>query len=178
MGGKGRGVFSDFRLGRVCSFVDSGARLIADVFTVSIQDKCARWKLARREEGELVEWICSSVEYVYTMAYESGIGWRCNKNCTWDYNITLKQDERPLTATRCTFTSNSLSPQQAGTNGRANTLRLTVALVLHPSHQLVESTSHHIASTPTKPTQHVPPCRGYSGSRPVLPSGPHTAWVG
>jgi hypothetical protein len=54
MGGKGRGVFSDFRLGRVRDrlycFKD-----VPDRIAVPIPNKRAGWQLARCEEGELVK---------------------------------------------------------------------------------------------------------------------------
>jgi len=54
MGGKGRGVFSDFRLGRVCAglycFKES-----SDTIAVPIPYKRAGWQLAGCEEGELVK---------------------------------------------------------------------------------------------------------------------------
>jgi hypothetical protein len=55
MGGKGRGVLSDFRLGRVC-FSHALYRIInTDIFAVPIPNQRARWKSAGCKEGELVK---------------------------------------------------------------------------------------------------------------------------
>jgi hypothetical protein len=55
MGGKGRGIFSDFRLGRV----RINEVIIWDqaltIFAVPVPSERACWKLARREEGKLVD---------------------------------------------------------------------------------------------------------------------------
>lgn len=67
MGGKGRGVFSDFRLGRVRDQDAESLGTSTDNFTVSIPYECARWKIARCEEGKLVEGReRKAVIYVYT----------------------------------------------------------------------------------------------------------------
>jgi ribosomal protein S14 len=55
MGGKGRGVFSDFRLGRVCIAHVFGCEYNTDLAAVSIPNKRARGKSARSEEGKLVK---------------------------------------------------------------------------------------------------------------------------
>jgi ribosomal protein S14 len=55
MGGKGRGVFSDFRMGRVCFSHSSRHVKLANVGTVSIPCQRAGWKPAGREEGKLVD---------------------------------------------------------------------------------------------------------------------------
>ena len=54
MGGKGRGVFSDFRMGRVriCALLEEGTH--ADLMLVPISIKCARRKSTRCKEGKLV----------------------------------------------------------------------------------------------------------------------------
>lgn len=54
MGGKGRGVFSDFRLGRVCPIAPD-EQIKAKLLAVPIQSERPCWKPARREEGELVD---------------------------------------------------------------------------------------------------------------------------
>ena len=69
MGGKGRGVFSDFRLGRVCCNRNK-EESEANVFVVPVQDKRACWKPAWREEGKLVrmdglEAICEIPVYYF-----------------------------------------------------------------------------------------------------------------
>ncbi|RYF41241.1 MAG: hypothetical protein EOO38_20930 [Cytophagaceae bacterium] len=53
MGGKGRGVFSDFRLGRVRSTTRL-RRIVANTVAVPIPNKCARWESAWCKEGKLV----------------------------------------------------------------------------------------------------------------------------
>lgn len=54
MGGKGRGIFSDFRLGRVrVKDVNLGDQALT-VCAVPVPSERACWKLARREEGKLV----------------------------------------------------------------------------------------------------------------------------
>ena len=55
MGGKGRGVFSDFRMGRVCFSHSPWHVELANMETVPIPCERACWKLAGREEGKLVE---------------------------------------------------------------------------------------------------------------------------
>ena len=54
MGGKGRGVFSDFRLGRVCTMY-AHSSTGTDTAAVPIPHQRARRKPARRKEGELVK---------------------------------------------------------------------------------------------------------------------------
>jgi hypothetical protein len=54
MGGKGRGVFSDFRLGRVGTLIHTGAQG-TDFVTVPIPNQRARWKSAGCKEGQLVD---------------------------------------------------------------------------------------------------------------------------
>jgi hypothetical protein len=55
MGGKGRGVFSDFRLGRVCILHVHKMHRRADELAVPIPNQCARWKSAGCKEGQLVK---------------------------------------------------------------------------------------------------------------------------
>lgn len=67
MGGKGRGVFSDFRMGRVCHGILFGRRR-ADDPIVSISRKRSRGKPTGREESKLVgvllrEPDCFHVQY-------------------------------------------------------------------------------------------------------------------
>jgi small subunit ribosomal protein S14 len=59
MGGKGRGVFSDFRLGRVRS-IRGWTWIVANTLVVSISNQCARWEPAWCKESELV--VQGSVE--------------------------------------------------------------------------------------------------------------------
>jgi hypothetical protein len=64
MGGKGRGVFSDFRLGRVRGRTCNEKYPRSNFVTVSVQDQCVGRQSAWREEGQLVdlsgfmEWNC------------------------------------------------------------------------------------------------------------------------
>jgi ribosomal protein S14 len=55
MGGKGRGVFSDFRLGRVRILGREEVESIADNTIVPIPHERACWKPPRCEEGKLVD---------------------------------------------------------------------------------------------------------------------------
>jgi ribosomal protein S14 len=69
MGGKGRGVFSDFRMGRVCFAHSPGHVRLANAETVPIPRECPCWKLARSEEGKLVDVgrgkICETCVYYH-----------------------------------------------------------------------------------------------------------------
>jgi hypothetical protein len=82
MGGKGRGVFSDFRLGRVGT--PSHIELYGtDSITVPIPNQCARWKPAGCKEGQLVDlyWDEDRELCIILRGEESGIGRRtCVKN--------------------------------------------------------------------------------------------------
>jgi hypothetical protein len=69
MGGKGRGVFSDFRLGRVCPAHIHGFGSGADVSAVSIPNKCARWKPAGCQEGKLVKRRQTGVSRILCVYY-------------------------------------------------------------------------------------------------------------
>lgn len=87
MGGKGRGVFSDFRLGRVRCRVILGESE-ANIFTVPIPSKRVGWKPAGREEGELVDirGHCGTDlwNYVYnTTSRQEDIGRRICAECKW-----------------------------------------------------------------------------------------------
>jgi hypothetical protein len=55
MGGKGRGVFSDFRLGRVRDLDTLGELVETDMSAVPIPNQCAGWELAGCAEGQLVK---------------------------------------------------------------------------------------------------------------------------
>jgi hypothetical protein len=84
MGGKGRGVFSDFRLGRVCGPDTNREELHTNYALVPIPSQRARWKPAGCEEGQLVErehWIggCGLSVYYIETAYH--IGRRSSLEC-------------------------------------------------------------------------------------------------
>jgi len=67
MGGKGRGVFSDFRLGRVCTVISDWQDPSLIISTVPVPHERACWKSPRCEEGKLVSGRRrKSVIYVYT----------------------------------------------------------------------------------------------------------------
>jgi hypothetical protein len=72
MGGKGRGVFSDFRLGRVGPSTDM-SRHRTDTVAVPISNQRPRWKPPGCTEGELVDlrWEEGAVEHV--LYYEAHI---------------------------------------------------------------------------------------------------------
>lgn len=83
MGGKGRGVFSDFRLGRVRRQKHHGSETEANAVPVPIPNQRACRESAGSEEGELVDRLCGgSVEHVYiiTRQYPS-IGRRFSPGC-------------------------------------------------------------------------------------------------
>jgi hypothetical protein len=83
MGGKGRGIFSDFRLGRVRSRQHSGGFYNADSAAVPIPTQRACRKLAWCEEGKLVRkgtWM-AFLYYLYIMTRRHLIGRRFCTEC-------------------------------------------------------------------------------------------------
>jgi hypothetical protein len=72
MGGKGRGVFSDFRMGRVGTSDYVEVR-DTNLIIVSIPNQRARWKPAGCEEGQLVDlrWEEGAEEQLYNTARQN-----------------------------------------------------------------------------------------------------------
>lgn len=68
MGGKGRGVFSDFRMGRVCHGILFGRRR-ADDPIVSISRKRSRGEPAGREEGKLVAVLLREPDWFHVQSH-------------------------------------------------------------------------------------------------------------
>lgn len=88
MGGKGRGVFSDFRLGRVCCH-RKGREAEADAFIVPVQDKRAGWKPAWCEEGKLVSAGGLEEACELSVYYLEAISWHWAALCADCTNGTM-----------------------------------------------------------------------------------------
>jgi hypothetical protein len=84
MGGKGRGVFSDFRLGRVRSPQFTRGVYNADIAAVPIPNERARRQPARCEEGKLVRegTRAAFVYYLYIMTRDTSLGGVSARNVT------------------------------------------------------------------------------------------------
>jgi hypothetical protein len=84
MGGKGRGVFSDFRLGRVRSSYFTGVVYNADTAAVPVPNERARRQPAWREEGQLVRGDTRGafVYYLYIMTRDTSLGGVSARNVT------------------------------------------------------------------------------------------------
>lgn len=113
MGGRGRGVFSDFRLGRVRSPRQYKMTNVTYMATVPIQDKRASGQPTWCKEGELVDMGGLSRAILYIMTRHMGIRRRYYENSTLKkfyaqpelFHVTLRS-----------FPVSALLPQQAGVN--------------------------------------------------------------
>jgi hypothetical protein len=88
MGGKGRGVFSDFRLGRVGPFIPTEEHA-TDTDSVPIPNQRSRWKPSGCTEGQLVtlRWEEGDMEHLYyTTRRISGIGRRTSSRILKDHD--------------------------------------------------------------------------------------------
>jgi hypothetical protein len=84
MGGKGRGVFSDFRLGRVRTSYFTRDVCNTDTAAVPIPNERARWQPAGCEEGKLVraDTRGAFVYYLYIMTRDTSLGGVSARNVT------------------------------------------------------------------------------------------------
>lgn len=128
MGGKGRGVFSDFRLGRVCR---CELELVseADSVVVPISNKRARWEPTWSEQGKLVK------GQDRRRSCETCVYYKAN---TWHWAAYVRlymREYKPLSmlndediVMRCTFSFRLLSPLAAGTNGKQTNAQINPVL--------------------------------------------------
>ena len=112
MGGKGRGVFSDFRLGRVRISDFKIQTQTLTIFTVPVPSERACWKPAGCEEGKLVD-ACwrGIVIYVYTTTGHKCIGRRfiCEKQSFDSLLVLHLTSKREVPSSVCSLTCCSSS---------------------------------------------------------------------